>query len=562
MMTDVTGMKVMLLDKETKGIVSMVYTLSQIASKDVFLVEHLHVSQRQKMPHLKAICFLRPESQSVQELATELRDPCFGEYHIFFTNIVRERLLQELAEADVTESVKQVQEFFGDYLAVSNDLFSLSVPTCVPLLFPALSWDQSLFERICDGLCSVLLSMKRKPHIRVSASSELAAKVATEVGRRFEQERALYEFRKRAIPPLLLILDRRDDPVTPLLNQWTYQAMLHELLGILNNRVDLRHVPDIKEDNKEAVLNPEIDVFYQNNMFENFGDLGVNIKSLMDEFQRKSQGTQNIASIEDMKRFVEMYPEFRKTSIHVAKHVTLASELSAAVAKRKLFDVSQLEQDLACTDDAGSAYRRVMEKVNDPSIPGKEKLRLVLLFALKYEKQSQREISSLVDLLQSRGMETSEVKLVQAILRYAGSSVRGGDLFSNKSLWKSAKKSLEREIKGVQNVLTQHQPVLLETLDLLLKSKLTDGLFPWTFGSPFRERPAEVFVFVVGGVTYEEARAVSLLNSSQTATRIILGGTNILNSSWFLDDIELFSALSEASSGAPGPLPTLTRAQR
>ena len=39
------------------------------------------------------------------------------------------------------------------------------------------------------------------------------------------------------------IVDRRDDPVTPLLNQWTYQAMVHELIGIRNNRVDLSRVP-------------------------------------------------------------------------------------------------------------------------------------------------------------------------------------------------------------------------------------------------------------------------------------------------------------------------------
>ena len=35
------------------------------------------------------------------------------------------------------------------------------------------------------------------------------------------------------------MLDRRDDPVTPLLTQWTYQAMVHELLCLYNNRVDL-----------------------------------------------------------------------------------------------------------------------------------------------------------------------------------------------------------------------------------------------------------------------------------------------------------------------------------
>ncbi len=40
-------------------------------------------------------------------------------------------------------------------------------------------------------------------------------------------------------PCLLLLLDRRHDPVTPLLSQWTYQAMVHQLIGIHHNRVDM-----------------------------------------------------------------------------------------------------------------------------------------------------------------------------------------------------------------------------------------------------------------------------------------------------------------------------------
>lgn len=45
---------------------------------------------------------------------------------------------------------------------------------------------------------------------------------------------------------LLLVLDRVDDPVTPLLTQWTYQAMVHELLTIKNNVVDLKHCKNVR----------------------------------------------------------------------------------------------------------------------------------------------------------------------------------------------------------------------------------------------------------------------------------------------------------------------------
>ena len=65
-----------------------------------------------------------------------------------------------------------------------------------------------------------------------------------------QNEATLFDFRPTQTQPLLLILDRRNDPVTPLLSQWTYQAMVHELLGIQNGRVDLSMVPDIRPELK------------------------------------------------------------------------------------------------------------------------------------------------------------------------------------------------------------------------------------------------------------------------------------------------------------------------
>uniref|UniRef100_A0A8C0S056 Uncharacterized protein n=4 Tax=Canis lupus TaxID=9612 RepID=A0A8C0S056_CANLF len=54
------GMKVLLMDKETTGIVSMVYTQSEILQKEVYLFERIDSQNREIMKHLKAICFLQP----------------------------------------------------------------------------------------------------------------------------------------------------------------------------------------------------------------------------------------------------------------------------------------------------------------------------------------------------------------------------------------------------------------------------------------------------------------------------------------------------------------------
>lgn len=48
----------------------------------------------------------------------------------------------------------------------------------------------------------------------------------------------------------LLILDRRDDPLTPLLTPWTYQAMVHQCLGIDKNTVNLKGVAGVAPDMK------------------------------------------------------------------------------------------------------------------------------------------------------------------------------------------------------------------------------------------------------------------------------------------------------------------------
>lgn len=74
----------------------------------------------------------------------------------------------------------------------------------------------------------------------------------------------------------------------------------------------------------------------------------------MDTYQHKTKSNMNIESIADMKRFVEEYPEFRRLSGNVTKHVTLVGELSRRVGEDSLLEVSELEQSLACNDSHGA----------------------------------------------------------------------------------------------------------------------------------------------------------------------------------------------------------------
>lgn len=45
------------------------------------------------------------------------------------------------------------------------------------------------------------------------------------------------------------------------------------------------------------MLSSEQDAFFKANMYENFGDLGMNIKRMVDEFQQIAKSNQNIQTI-------------------------------------------------------------------------------------------------------------------------------------------------------------------------------------------------------------------------------------------------------------------------
>ncbi|KAF2884618.1 hypothetical protein ILUMI_21554 [Ignelater luminosus] len=530
------GMKILLMDKETTSIISMVYGQSEIQQREVFLLERIdsagHTNGNSGLRYLKCLVFLRPSPQNIDLLSKELRNPRYGAYYIYFSNIVAKADVKVLAENDEQEVVKEVQELYMDYLAVNPHLFSIGLPTCMR----SLSWQASALQRTVQGLIAVLLSLKKCPVIRYQKNSKPCRELSTKVEELMNKESSLFAF-GQSNHPLLLILDRRDDPVTPLLNQWTYQAMVHELLTIHNNRVNLSKIPGVSKDLAEVVLSAEQDSFYAKNIFLNFGEIGQNIKELMEHFQAKAKSHQKVESIADMKAFVETYPQFKKLSGNVSKHVTVVGELSSMVNKYCLLDVSEIEQEITSQTDHSSQLQSIRKLLNNTSVRDTDAVKLVMLYALKYQNHSSNDTAGLIKALKRRGVSDYLILSVSNILEYAGSHARQNDLFSVGDAVKITKRFF-KGLSGVENVYTQHKPVLYETLEELLKGRLKEELYPYLSNHQINGRPQDVIVFMVGGTTYEESLVVHTFNKNYPGTHIVLGGTTVHNSSSFLEEID------------------------
>ena len=57
--------------------------------------------------------------------------------------------------------------------------------------------------------------------------------------------------------------------------------------------------------------------------------------------------------------------------------------------------------------------------------------------------------------------------------------------------------------QGVDNIYTEHSPLIRGILQQVLEGSLPEDDYPFVSGAPSRERPQEMFVFVMGGATYE-----------------------------------------------------------
>lgn len=99
----------------------------------------------------------------------------------------------------------------------------------------------------------------------------------------------------------------------------------------------------------------------------------------------------------------------------VAKHVTLVSELSRLVSAHNLLEVSEAEQQLACQEDHSETLQKIRNLIKDPRVRSSDILRLMCIYALRYEKSSNSELNNLKEALIKRGGITDQEKEVYSI---------------------------------------------------------------------------------------------------------------------------------------------------
>lgn len=298
--------------------------------------------------HCQAVVFVRPTRENVTLLKRELRAPRFQGYALFFSHLAPAMHLQDLAEADAArELVSSVHEHYADFVALDGAHFLVPAGLGNDLLLnpratlrPGAPSEYEVVDRLVQGLAGLCLALRRRPVIRYQRGSEAARRVAESLhALAYRQQVGVFDFGSHRASPVLLLLDRRDDPVTPLLTQWTYEAMVHELLGLRDGAARL-DTPRVPEQYRDAVLDAASDDFFARHRRSNYGEVGLAVRDAVERFGAASEQHRRVESLDDMRRFVAEHADFSRAQGVVTKHVNVMSALSEQVSARRLMEVS------------------------------------------------------------------------------------------------------------------------------------------------------------------------------------------------------------------------------
>jgi len=544
MISNVKDMKAIIFDSETQVIFSLEFSKSLALKQEIFLFENIDKIQTDQKLNLNGIFFIRPTQMNLDYLKRILQSSNFKEINLFFTNQLTDDYLQKLAQYDINMQVKNVQEIYLDYYIINSNVFHLNIESCICNLDmnPMEKWNQydvQMYERIYQGLISACLSNRMKPIIKSVKGSFLCQKLGKKLATFFDDN---YDFIRKECGQnyngILLLYDRKEDPISPLINQWTYQAQLHEILGIKNNVIELKKSADNNKPEKYVISDVEsIDKFYSKHKFDDYGTVANAVQQEADKLKSENDMLNKESSIEELRKIIDQLPEKKKESMAITKHYKLFYSLSDYVTKHKLMELSKIEQDISVNENKKEQFNQIVQIIGDQKVQHLDKCKLYLLYMLRYQNDS--SVKNLKNIMIENKLG-DWVTYGEALLKYAGKERRSLDCFQDKDLLSKGKKFFMNAFgQGNENAFMQHISFLNGLVERLLKGRSRENeTVNINTNATSEPKVNNLIVFVFGGITFEETRDLTLLGN-QYGVNIICGGTNIINSKSFLAEMSM-----------------------
>lgn len=544
--------KILVVDNDSKRIIDNAVKEDDILNHNIANIERIE-ERRDMNPTMDAIYILSPQAHIVDCLMADIERRRYQRCFLVWTTVLDPQLRRRIdSSALAKQAIAGFETLSIDYFPRESHLITFRDPWSFPILYhPACNGlirkhMQDLAQKI-TGLCVTLGEYPKVRYYRPQNPIHEASVLSSHLARFISEELDEYAQWNPNFPPqssrpqgVLIVTDRSMDLMAPLIHEFTYQAMAHDLLPIKDGDKTTFHMivnegsPDAEE--KDMELTEKDKVWVENrhrHMKDTIDKLMSDFQRFLDENPHFTNSNSDTTSLNAIKDMMAGLPQFQEMKEAYSLHLTMAQECMNIFQHHKLSEMSPIEQDMATgLDEDNRKPKNVLDTVvrllDDDAVTQSDRLRLIMMY-----------------LLYRDGVIPEDVK---RLLAHASLPPADGEVISNMELlggrMTHGLKDVRKDIQPLfpvntkapvaeDNYMSRFNPAVKTMLEYLCRGALDQTAFPYVKppldpnedaligqGSLRAAKPSwagagrrvvdnrqRIIVFMAGGATFSESRA-------------------------------------------------------
>eukprot|EP00002_Diphylleia_rotans_P007281 TRINITY_DN1679_c0_g1_i1.p1 TRINITY_DN1679_c0_g1~~TRINITY_DN1679_c0_g1_i1.p1 ORF type:complete len:623 (-),score=137.85 TRINITY_DN1679_c0_g1_i1:324-2192(-) len=587
--------KVLVMDKHSTRVISACCSMYDIMDCGITLVEPIDI-RRQPIRNLEAIYFITPSPDSVERFISDFKDaknPQYAGVHLIFTSAVANEVFDKIKASAASGFVRSFKEFNLQFLAIESQAYSLDRPESLQVIYGDTSASkQVLISQITNDLVTLLFSLNelgKFPRIRYGSSAEkqganskAATLLASTLTDRIKALPTAYRTPSDRDAATILILDRSYDVTSPVMHEFTYQAMIYDLLSVEKDvyKYEYENAQGVRQ-SKEVILSELHD-----NLWPTLRHLHISdaIKYVVENFNsfvasnkaiHMRDGEAGIQGIRAMSEAIRKMPQFQEMMNRYSLHLNMTEKCMDQFRAQTLEPIAGLEQDIATGETAsGGPVKNVVQSfmnvLTSNQMSETDKIRLLMLLIISQDgvKDADRRL-----LIQNSRISRDGERSITNLARLGVNVVKSS---SKKTKSSGGRK---RAAGDVPFELSRYVPPLKYILEDLANGSLSEANYPavpnsgqgssggssaapvvdrgksarggtkqvlhWAAGSKQPERPADeipteggrIIVFIIGGMTHSEMRAAYEITKNMHR-EVLIGSTHILTPQTWVESMK------------------------
>lgn len=611
------------MDRVTVKVMSNSCKMADITGEGVSLVEDIY-KRRQPLPTMDAIYFIQPTKENVIMFLSDMtgRAPLYKKAFVFFSSPIPRELVNHIKrDGSVLPRIGALREMNLEYFAIDSQGFITDNERALEELFgdeESTSQGDACLNVMATRIATVFASLREFPSVRYRAAKSLdtntmttfrdliPTKLAASIWNCLMKYKANLPNFPQTETCELLIVDRSVDQIAPLIHEWTYDAMCHDLLSMEGNKY-VHEVPGkagAVPERKEVLLEDH-DPIWLEIRHAHIADASERLHEKMTNFVSKNKAAQiqqgsrdGAISTRDLQKMVQALPQYSEQIDKLSLHVDIAGKINYIIREMGLKDLGQLEQDLVFGDAATKDLINFLRLKQDVS--RENKLRLLMIYAACYPEKFEGD--KLVKLMELARLSPEDKTAVYNMRLLEGAPEKKSSMgaFALKFDVNKKKHAARKDRPGEEQMwqLSRFYPMIEELIEKLSKGDLPKNDYPcmnepsqsfhatsrpassqinpvpaaysmrqrratWArprgsddgyssdsvlrhASSDFKRMGQRIFVFIVGGATRSELRVCHKL-TTKLKREIVLGSSSLDDPPQFITKLKLLTTARELS---------------